>query len=126
MLRKSLCVYLAFCMFLISIAPRVEGAFSPSAVVGVHMDRAADLAKIRAFLEEKKVRQRLEALGYSAEEVSAKLAKMGDAELHSFAQRLDDFRVGGDGVGLVIGVLLILILVVVLINLMGKRVVITK
>jgi hypothetical protein len=126
MFKKSLCVYLAFCMFLIAIAPRVEGALSPSAVVGVQMDRAADLAKVRAFLEEKKVRQRLEDLGFSAEEISSKLATMGDAQLHSFAQRLDDLKVGGDGVGLIIGVLIILILVVILLNLMGRKVVVTK
>jgi hypothetical protein len=124
MLKRTLSVYLVFCMFLISIAPRVEGAFSPSAIVSAQADRDADLMKVRAFLEEKLVRQRLADLGFSVEEVSARLARMGDTELHSLAQRLDDLRIGGNGVGLVIGVLVVLILVVILINLMGKKVVI--
>ncbi|MGA3173445.1 MAG: PA2779 family protein [Syntrophorhabdales bacterium] len=125
MLKLFLVWYLAAAMFVIGIAPRVEAAFSPSEALGLSGTvKAADLEKIRVALEEKVVAQRLSDLGYSAEEIMARLSGLSDGQIHSFAQRLDEAKVGGDGVGIVIAILLVIVLVLVILRLAGHRVVV--
>lgn len=127
MVKKTLIYYLAIAMFIIGIVPRVEAAFVPSQTIAMQaVDRADDLGKIQAVIESKLVRQRLQDLGFSANEVNVKLSQMSDQQIHSFAQQLDDLRVGKDGLGIVIALLLIIILVIVVINLTtGHKVVVT-
>lgn len=125
MLKKSLTWYLVFAMFIISIVPHAEGAFSPSQTIALSdVQRQADLGKIRAFLEMKLVSQRLQDLGFSADEVKERLAYLSDQQLHNYAQQLDDLKAGGDAVGLVIGVLVIILLVILILHLMGHRVIV--
>ncbi|OPY72787.1 MAG: hypothetical protein A4E64_02775 [Syntrophorhabdus sp. PtaU1.Bin058] len=127
MAKKTLIYYLAIAMFVIGIVPRVEAAFVPSQAIALPAaDRAEDLGRIQTVLESKLVKQRLQDLGFAADEINARLSQMSDQQIHSFAQQLDDLRVGKDGLGVVIAVLLIIILVIVMINLTtGHRVVVT-
>lgn len=126
MLKKSLTWYLVFAMFTISIVPHAEGAFSPSQVIALSdAQRQSDLGKIRSFLETKLVSQRLQDLGFSTDEIKERLAYLSDQQLHNYAQQLDDLKAGGDsGVGLVIGVLVIILLVIVILHLTGKKVIV--
>ncbi|MBI5741122.1 MAG: PA2779 family protein [Nitrospirae bacterium] len=126
MIRKSLAWYLVFALFVISVVPRAEGAFSPSqAIVLSDVQRQSDLGKIRAFLESKLVSQRLQDLGFSADEVKERLAIMSDQQLHAYAQQLDDLRAGGDdGLGAVIAVLIIILLIVLILHLTGHKVIV--
>jgi uncharacterized membrane protein len=127
MIKKCLVVYLIVALFVIGIAPRVDAAFSPSDVLKLSDgSRAMDIDKIRIVLENKLVTQRLADLGFTTEEIVTKLADMTDDQIHQFAQKLDDLKVGGDGIGLVIGVLVIVILVIIILQLTGRKVVVTK
>ncbi|OPY69162.1 MAG: hypothetical protein A4E57_01367 [Syntrophorhabdaceae bacterium PtaU1.Bin034] len=129
MIKKCLTFYLIFAMFVIGIAPRVEAAFSPSETIGIGLSpsvRAEDTEKIRIVLENKLVAQRLRDLGYSPEEAMTRLSQLTDEQVHNFAQKLDDLKVGGDGLGFVIAVLVIIILVIVILQLTGRRVMVTK
>lgn len=127
MAKKTLIYYLAIAMFVIGIVPRVEAAFVPSQAIALPAaDRAEDLGRIQAVLESKLVKQRLQDLGFTADEINARLSRMSDQQIHGFAQQLDDLRVGKDGLGVVIAVLLIIVLVIVIINLTtGHKVVVT-
>jgi hypothetical protein len=99
-----------------------EAAFAPAS-----FDREADLSRLRVHLEEKVVAQRLADWGLSPHEVSARVGQMSDAQLHQTVAQLDSVQPGGDsGLGVIIGLLVIAILVVVLLQLTGHRVVITK
>lgn len=76
--------------------------------------RADSLARINRVLHTAEVRERMEALGVKPAAVDARLAALTDAELASFADRLDQSPAGGDAlevIGLVFLVLLILELV---------------
>jgi hypothetical protein len=42
------------------------------------------------------------------------------------AQQIDELKVGADGIGVVVGLLVIVILVILILQLLGHRVVITK
>ena len=127
MIKKYLVLYLACAMFVIGIAPRLEAAFTPSeGLVPAISVRAMDVEKVRTALEQKLVRQRLQDLGFSVDEISTRLFELTDAQLHYFATRLDDLKVGGDGLGFVIAVLVIIALILLILQLTGHRVTVTK
>ena len=117
--------YLVFAMFVIGIAPRVDAAFAPSEVIALsQVDRQADLSKIQNVLETKLIKERLVQYGMSPDEVNTRLSQLSDQQLHKFALQIDDLKVGGDGLGIVIALLVIAILVVLLIQLTGHKVVV--
>ena len=125
MIKKYLVLYLACAMFVIGIAPRLEAFYSPSETLApAFSTRALDVEKIRTALEQKLVRQRLQDLGFSADEISTRLSELTDGQIHYFATRLDDLKVGGDGFAFVIVVLLIIALILLIVQLMGHRVVV--
>jgi hypothetical protein len=123
--RRGISWYLIFAMFLLGMAPAVQASFSPSEALDISkIDRDGDIAKIQKVLEKKLIRDRLEKLGFSAEEVRARIAGMTDAQVHQLANRLDQLNVGGDGLEFVVAVLIIAILVVILLHLTGHRVIV--
>lgn len=125
-LFRMVASYLVFAMFIIGIAPRAEAGFSPSAAVAVpQVDRGQDLQKIQEVLEMKMVRQRLEQLGFTQAEIQSRLSQMGDQQIHRLALNLDKLKAAGDdGFGFVIGLLVVVILVLVILQLTGHRVIV--
>jgi hypothetical protein len=122
---KSIAVYLACAMFIIGIVARVDASFVPSTALPLaQTDRAADLDGIRKVLEEKMVKERLADLGFTHEEIQGRLSRLSDQQLHRVAQQLDNLKVAGDGLGIVVALLVIAILVVILLQLTGHRVII--
>ena len=123
---KSIAFYLAFAMFIIGITPRVDASFAPSDIIPLaQTDRTADLATVQKALELKMVKERLADLGLTHEEIQSRLSQLSDQQLHRIAQQLDSLKVGSDsGLGIVIALLVIAILVVLLIQLTGHRVIV--
>jgi len=126
-MKRYITWYLVIAMCIIGIVPRVEAAFIPSEAIELaNIDREKDLGKIQTLLETKLIQQRLKDFGFTSEEIKARLSEMSDHQIHSIAQKLDDMKVGQDGLGVVIAILVIVILVIVLINLTtGKKVIVT-
>ncbi len=89
-------------------------------------NRATDLQKVQRVLEHKLIRQRLEDFGLTPEEINARLARLSDDQLHQVAMQIDALTPGGDGLGIIIALLVIAILVVILVYLFGHRITITK
>jgi len=124
---KQISWYLVVAMFIIGIAPRVEAGFAPSEIIPyAQVDRNSDIDKIQKIIETKAVSTRLLQLGFTTEEVKNRLAQLSDHQLHQVASQLDDLKAGGDVLGVIIALLVIAILVVILLNLTGHKVVITK
>jgi hypothetical protein len=115
--------YLIFAMFLIGIAPKVDAGLAPSELIAMsQIDRNADLEKIRQILEMKMVGERLGQLGFTQDEIQTRLNSLSDQQLHMFALKLDDLRVGGDGgAGFAIVILLILVLFLMIVTLTSHR-----
>ncbi len=125
-LMRHISWYLIIAMFIIGITPKVEAGIVPSEIIAMSQaDRAADIGKIQKVLEMKMVRERLEKLGFAQDEIQNKLSSLSDQQMHSLALQIDEIKVGGD-LGIVIALLVITILVVLLIQLTGHRVVVTK
>lgn len=125
---KQVSWYLIVAMFIIGIAPRLDAAIAPSEVIASsQFERAADLAQIQRVLEMKVVRERLEKLGFTADEIRARVDALSDHQVHQLAGQIDDLRVGkDDGLGVIIALLIIVILVIVVLQLTGRKVIVTK
>ena len=116
---KMLSLYLVVAVFALSLPAQSWAMIVP---VQDHAVRDADLAKVRAALESSTVKQRLVDYGLSPEEASKRVNLLTDEELHRFASDLDSVQAGGI-LGDVIFVLLVIVLVLVILELTGHRVV---
>jgi predicted phage tail protein len=104
-LIKAVAAMLIVLVGLIALAPRADAAFVPSSESAAAI-RAHDLDTLRQGLEQKMVRERLEGLGYSTDEVQARLARLSDSEVHSLAGQMESLEQGGIW-GVIIGVVVI-------------------
>jgi len=122
---KHITWYLVLIMGLLAVAPKVDAGFSPSDLAALtSVDRHADLEKIRQVLEMKVVRERMEKLGFTQDEIAGKLEQLDDQQIHQLALKIDDLQVGGDALGVVIAILVIVILVILIIQLSGHRIIV--
>lgn len=125
-LMKQISWYLIFAMFVIGIAPKVEAGLAPSEIIALSkVDRTVDLERIQKVIETKMIKERLEKFGFTQDEINNRLSQLSDQQIHQLALQLDELKVGGD-LGIIIALLVIAILVVILIQLTGHKVVITK
>lgn len=112
-------------LFVISIAPRVHAGFLPSERTASSQKNAnLDLQNIRKTLETKMIRERLNKLGFSEDEIQVKLSKLDDQQIHQLALSIDDIKVAGNGFEVLVVLLLIGILIGVWFHLSGKRIVV--
>ena len=111
---------------ILSFVPRADAAFMSnydmlSSQLGYS---ATDMSTIQQTLENKMVIERLEALGYSREEISDRLAMLTPEERHDLAARIDSLQSGQGVWGVIVGVLLVALLVLLILHFMDKRVVV--
>lgn len=120
--------YLVFAMFVLGIAPKSDASMAPSSIiVPTGSDRAADIGKIQNAIEMKMVRDRLDKLGFGPEDIRARIDNLSDHQIHQLALQIDDLRVGKDGaLGVIVALLVIALLVIVILQLTGHKVVVTK
>lgn len=126
LLLPHVAIILIFIMLPLSFVPKIEASFIPSDESSSSIVRKQDMARVQKALEHKLVKEKLNDLGYSEEEIAARLDQLSDQELHSFASQLDSLNPGGDGFGIIIGILIIVLLVILILKLWGKRIVITE
>ena len=117
-------LYLAFVFFLIGSIPRNSWAYFAESQQALSLSREADINKIQRALESKMVSQRLSELGLSRGEINSKLQQLSDADVHQFASQLDSLMPGGDAGVTIILLLVIAILVLVIIQMTGHKIVI--
>ena len=122
-MRKWITCYLVLAMVMIGVVPPVDASFlSSETVKATGNDRYLDLhTTAQVALETKLVRQRLVDLGFTAEEVGTRVAQLSDQQIHQLAQKLNDVRVGQDGFGIIIGLLVIAGLVMLIYYLLTHR-----
>lgn len=109
---------------ILGMVPKVDAAFIPSTRAMDSGFYARNMDTVRQFLESKVVKHRLEALGYSAEEIESRVSRLSEKEIHLLAVHIDTLTTAGDGMGTVIGVLVIILLVIVILKLLNKQIII--
>jgi hypothetical protein len=119
---RLLSVYLAFAMALITFPAQGWAMFLPS--TGADTVRKANMATIQKTIESTVVKQRLVDYGLSPEEAMARINQLSDEQVHQFASKLDSVQAGADGVDTLVFLLLVAILVVVILELTGHRVIV--
>ena len=122
-LMRGTALVLVVAIGLFGFVPRLDAAFVPSADSWPTLDRQSDMAKVQKILEDKTVRERLKALGFTEQEISARLDQLSDQEVHALATQLDAVTTGGSTAEVIIVILLVAILVVLVLQLSGKRIV---
>jgi len=98
--------------------------FLPSGQMDAHAP--GEVSRLQAVLETRLVAQRLNDLGLSRAEISERLSHLPDEERHALATQIDTLYAGGDGFSSLAGLLVVAILVVVLLQITGHKVIITK
>ena len=121
MVRQTALV-LVVVMGLLGFVPRLDAAFVPSCDSWSTLDRQSDMARVQKILEDKMVRERLKALGFTEEEISARLDQLSEQELHALATQLDTATAGGSTGEVIIVLLLVAILVVLVLMVSGKHI----
>lgn len=126
-LKKMVIWYMVGVMFILGITPRIEAGLAPSEMVNLPAaERMADLKKIQKVLETKMIKERLKQLGFTEDSIQNRLQQLSDEQLHQFALKLEELKVGGNGAEVVISLFVIAILIVILIYLLGHRIAIKK
>jgi len=119
---RMISIYLVFAMVLMTLPAQGWAMFIPS--TGADTVRKADMATIQKTLEATVVKQRLMDYGLSPDEAMARVNTLSDAQVHQFAAQLDSLQAGADGVDLLIFLLLVAVIVVLILQLSGHRVII--
>lgn len=123
-LTRRIAMLLVVLMGIFSVVPRIEASFVPSDESFESNVRQKDMATVQKILEQKVVKERLKALGYSEEEINTRLDQLSDDELHQFATQLDSLASGGNGFGFVLAVLVIVLLILLILHLTDKKIII--
>ncbi len=131
LLKQSLIGYLMVAVVVLTAVPAdVQAMFLPSSVYlaqdSSSLNRQQNLERLQRLLESRLISQRLSDLGFSQGEVSSRLNRLSDEQIHFFSSHLESLQTGGDGLAVIIALLVIAILVVVLLEVTGHKVIITK
>ncbi|HET6459648.1 MAG TPA: PA2779 family protein [Syntrophales bacterium] len=117
--------YMIAMMIIFGFVPRVEAGFIASQASQGSPNRTEDLGAIQKALEMKVVSETLEKFGMTKAEVKSRLNEMTDAQIHQLATNLDEVRVAGDdALGVIVILLVIAILVIVILQLTGHKVIV--
>ncbi len=119
---KPVAIYLVFAMLLITFPAQGWAMFVPAA--GSDAVRKADMATIQKTLESTVIRQRLMDYGLSPDEAMARINQLSNDQVHAFAAQLNSLQAGADGFDGLIFLLLVAILVVVILEATGHRVIV--
>jgi len=120
-LTRRIAMLLVVLMGIFSVVPRIEASFVPSEESFATSARHKDMAMVQKVLEQKLVKERLKALGYTDQEIDSRLDQLCDDELHQFATQLDSLTSGGSTLVWLLVIALVIISVLYFTN---KRIVI--
>lgn len=84
---------------------------------------AGDPEAVRHLLEGKIIRERLAALGVSPAEAAAALERLSPEERSELAARAQELSAGGTGVEFVAFAIIVALLVILILELLGRRVI---
>ena len=80
---------------------------------------SAARTRIRGFLARAEVRRQLAARGVDAADAQARVAALSDEQAQQLAARIDQLPAGGDGVGDVLGFLLLIFVILLITDILG-------
>ena len=119
---KMIALYLVVATTVLTLPAQGWAMFIPAGETA--SSRQADIDAIQKTLESTVVKQRLTELGLSSGEALARVNMLSDEQIHQVASNLDSLQAGADGAGVLIFLLLVAIIVVVILQVTGHRVIV--
>lgn len=86
-------------------------------------NRDNDINKIAVELEKKIVREKLFSLGMTSNYVMKKINELSNEEIHQLAVKVEDIKAAGDAWGAIAAILILAMIVILVLELLGRRVV---
>jgi len=121
-LYKFITLYLIIAVIILSTPAQGWAMFIPSE--GEASIRHSDMAAIQKTLESSVIKQRLLDYGLSSEEALVKVNQLSQEQIHQIAANLESLQAGADGVDALIFLLLVAIIVVVILQATGHKVIV--
>jgi hypothetical protein len=120
---KALCLYLVLVLSGIAALPTAAHAafISSSENVLVDMD-VTSVEGIKAALENELLTERLAALGLSSEEIQARLDSLNAEERLAVMADVESLQAGGDGVGGLVSLAVLVLIIILIIKLLNKEI----
>lgn len=119
-IAKPMSMILAISFLLFNLAIQAAKAEMIGTETAVHLaGKEQSRAIVTAFLERDDVRQTMAQQGVDVAEARKRVAALSDAELQQIAQKVDQLPAGGDGVGAVLGAILLVFFVLLITDLLG-------
>jgi len=118
--KKPLAMFLVATLISMS-AYWVPARASMLGTAQVLKENAQDLNRdrIRAFLERDEVRAKLQAWGVNGEMAKARVDQLTDEEVSDITARLDTLPAGGDALGAILGVALLIFIILLITDILG-------
>ena len=117
---KPVSFFLIFSFLLLDFSVQTANAqmISTNTVIAAQKQEA-NRERVTAFLGRDDVQRVMVQHGVAAAEAQKRVASLSDAELTKISQAMDQLPAGGDGVGAVIGAVVLIFLVLLITDLLG-------
>jgi len=111
-------VIVAFSFLSLVVAPAQAAMVGTADILKAQSD---DLArqKVKLFMERQDVVQQIQAWGVNPDEAQARVDTMTDAEISLLAAKIDQLPAGGDALGFILAVAVIIFVVLIITDLTG-------
>ncbi len=113
--------YLTVAFSILSFVSSAPAMFIPSPYEGSGTShRETDLQKIKKLLESKLVQHKLSQLGFTTDEIQARLHQLDDEQIHQIAGQINALEAGGDSTAAwIIAIVLLGVIVFLILELTG-------
>ena len=119
--KKSAPISILMIIFIVNLITPIQPALA--ALIDTHtylekqqIDNARE--KVSAFLSKEKVIQVMTQQGINPEEVRSRLANLSDQEVMKISEQIENLPAGGNALGFVIGVLVVVLLILLIMKMM--------
>lgn len=117
--REGQPVFIFMLLVAVSIALPCQYALAALVSTDAVADGAGARGRLMQYLDREDVRAALTAQGLDPEEARARVASLTDAEVRQLVGQLDQLPAGGNGLGVVIGMLVIVVIVLLILKYTG-------
>jgi len=117
--REGQPVFIFMVLVAVSIALPCQYALAALVSTDAVADGAGARGRLMQYLDREDVRAALTAQGLDPEEARARVASLTDAEVRQLVGQLDQLPAGGNGLGVVIGMLVIVVIVLLILKYTG-------
>lgn len=119
--KKSAPISILMIIFIVNLITPIQPALAALIDTDTYLEnQQIDNAreKVSAFLSKEKVIQVMTQQGINPEEVRSRLANLSDQEVMKISKQIENLPAGGNALGFVIGILIVVLLILVIMKLM--------